>query len=89
MIASHAPDDPLLHLEGFDLERLDAGLTDGERAVAELERLQSEGAEFAVFPKPLLWWLENQVPELQARLEITREKALLRDGGVCAIYALD
>jgi ectoine hydroxylase-related dioxygenase (phytanoyl-CoA dioxygenase family) len=88
VVTTHGPEDPLLKLDGFELGQFDAGLTEDEPALAELERVRSEGATFLVIPKPLLWWVENQVPALQHRLEFTH-RALLRDGGVCAIYALD
>ena len=87
-MTTHGPEDPLLKLDAFELGQFDAGLTEDEPALAELERVRSEGATFLVIPKPLLWWVENQVPALQHRLEFTH-RALLRDGGVCAIYALD
>jgi phytanoyl-CoA dioxygenase PhyH len=88
LIATRAPDDELLQLEGYEVRSFPADEADGERAVAEIERMRSDGADCAVFPQPTLWWLENQVPELQERLEFGH-RALLRDGAICAIYALD
>jgi ectoine hydroxylase-related dioxygenase (phytanoyl-CoA dioxygenase family) len=87
-VTTHNPNDELLSISGLDVRRFPAEEDDGARAVAELERLQSEGVGFAVFPQPVLWWLENQVADLQGRLE-SSHRALLRDGGTCAIYALD
>jgi ectoine hydroxylase-related dioxygenase (phytanoyl-CoA dioxygenase family) len=63
------------------------GDVSGETAVELLERLRGEGAEYAVFPKPVLGWLEHNVPELQAHLE-NRYRAVVRDGAYCAIYSL-
>jgi hypothetical protein len=57
-------------------------------AVDHLERMRAEGARYLVFPKKQLWWLEWHLPELQDHLE-TRYRAVLRDGGVCVMYALD
>jgi hypothetical protein len=59
----------------------------GAESVEQLERLRSEGAEYVVFPKNQLWWLEYKAPELQEHLE-TRYRAVLRDGAYCAIYSL-
>lgn len=59
----------------------------GEEAVEQLERLRASGAQYAVFPKAHLSWLEYQAPELQERLEADT-RAIMRDGAYCAIYAL-
>jgi ectoine hydroxylase-related dioxygenase (phytanoyl-CoA dioxygenase family) len=53
-----------------------------------LELLKDKGARYIVFPKKFLWWLEFAAPELQAYLE-NRCRAVLRDGSVCVIWALD
>jgi hypothetical protein len=60
----------------------------GGDLVEQLERLRAEGAQFIVFPKDRLLWLEHEQPELQDVLE-TRHRAVLRDGAVAAVYALE
>jgi hypothetical protein len=60
----------------------------GADAVAQLESLRSAGAEYIVFPKGHLEWLEYQAPELQNHLE-NRYREIVGDGAYCAIYALD
>jgi hypothetical protein len=59
----------------------------GAAAIEPLRRQSREGADYVVFPKTYLSWLENQ-PELQNYLE-HEQRAVLRDGAYCAIYALD
>jgi Phytanoyl-CoA dioxygenase (PhyH) len=59
----------------------------GAAAVDQLEGLSREGAEYVVFPKNYLPWLEYQ-PELQNYLE-NHKRAVFRDGAYCAIYALN
>jgi hypothetical protein len=59
----------------------------GAAAVDQLEGLSREGAEYVVFPKNYLPWLEYQ-PELQNYLE-NDKRAVFRDGAYCAIYALN
>lgn len=59
----------------------------GPEAVDQLRLLSREGAEYVVFPKNYLPWLEYQ-PELQSYLE-NEQRAVFRDGAYCAIYALD
>jgi ectoine hydroxylase-related dioxygenase (phytanoyl-CoA dioxygenase family) len=97
LVAVHSPADEMLEMEGFDTRGFDIGkfsteeasnVKDGKDAVAELERTRSEAAQYAVFPLPTLWWLENSVPALQDKLEF-EHRAVLRDGAICAIYALD
>jgi ectoine hydroxylase-related dioxygenase (phytanoyl-CoA dioxygenase family) len=60
----------------------------GPEAVTQLESLRSAGAEYVVFPKGHLEWLEYHAPELQNHLE-NRYREILRDGAYCAIYALN
>jgi ectoine hydroxylase-related dioxygenase (phytanoyl-CoA dioxygenase family) len=60
---------------------------DGAAHVEQLERLRGEGAEYIVFPRYFLQRLEFDLPKLQAHLE-DRYRAVLRDGGYGAIYAL-
>jgi ectoine hydroxylase-related dioxygenase (phytanoyl-CoA dioxygenase family) len=78
----------LLEVEGFDVRSFNVAGTNGDSAVDEVERARSEGAVCAVFPKPTLAWLVWELPELQSHLE-SEHRALLRDGAICAIYALD
>jgi hypothetical protein len=78
----------LLGVEGYDVKSFSVVGTNGDGAVAEVERARSDGAVCAVFPKPTLGWLMWELPELQSHLEF-EHRALLRDGAVCAIYALD
>jgi GT2 family glycosyltransferase len=56
---------------------------DGAEALAGLEELHAQGAEYIVFPTPMLWWLEFY-EELGRRLD---GSAVLRDED-CAIYSL-
>jgi GT2 family glycosyltransferase len=56
---------------------------DGAEVLAGLEELYAQGAEYIVFPAPMLWWLEFY-EELGRRLD---GSAVLRDDG-CAIYSL-
>ncbi len=56
---------------------------DGAEVLAGLEELHAQGAEYIVFPTPMLWWLEFY-EELGRRLD---GSAVLRDDG-CAIYSL-
>ncbi len=58
-----------------------------EASVDLLEQARSEGFDFVVFPKEHLTFLEYGLPPLQRYLE-DRYTAILRDGAVCAIYAL-
>jgi ectoine hydroxylase-related dioxygenase (phytanoyl-CoA dioxygenase family) len=55
-------------------------------AVSQLAQQISEGAEYIIFPKGHLAWLEYQ-PVLQDYLE-HEQRAVFRDGAYCAIYAL-
>ena len=50
-------------------------------AVEQLEQMRSEGAEYLVFPKVQLWFLEYKAPELQEHVE-SRYRAVLRDRGL-------
>jgi ectoine hydroxylase-related dioxygenase (phytanoyl-CoA dioxygenase family) len=58
-----------------------------EEIVGDLERLRGDGAQYIVFPKRHLMWLEYHAPELQNQLE-NHHRAVLRDGGYCVIYTL-
>jgi hypothetical protein len=87
LIAADEHERELLELEGFDTRRLDIS-GNGDAALAELHRARLKGAHSVVFPKPFLVRLEYELPELQSHLEL-EQRALLRDGAVCAIYALD
>ena len=63
------------------------GLQDGSGAVEAFEVMRSKGFDFFVIPKEHLIYVEYTFPALQAHLE-KRCTAVLRDGAVCAIYAL-
>jgi ATP-binding cassette subfamily B protein len=67
LVASRG-DDALLGLDGHDawhFPRLDDGTfagsypEDDQQAIAQLERLREEGAEYFVLPATSLWWLER------------------------------
>jgi ectoine hydroxylase-related dioxygenase (phytanoyl-CoA dioxygenase family) len=58
----------------------------GSAAVGQLEQRIREGAQYVVFGRAHLPWLEYQ-PELQNYLE-HEQRAIFRDGAYCAIYAL-
>jgi Phytanoyl-CoA dioxygenase (PhyH) len=85
VVASEA-DPELLQLEDYEVRELPQ-LKDPE-AGQFLERLHGEGAEYAVFPKPSLIPLEWRTPGLQELLE-NNHRAVMRDGAVAAIYALN
>jgi GT2 family glycosyltransferase len=85
-------DRELVELEGLDCRHFpqdEAGRyagfhpRDGAEAVAQLESLREDGAEYLVFPATAYWWLEHygELAEHLDRLERT-------DGDVCAIFRL-
>jgi hypothetical protein len=59
---------------------------DGTEAVAQLEALRGDGAEFLVVPSPALPWLASH-PELERHLE-QRTTPVARERGIGTIYAL-
>ena len=59
---------------------------DGTEAVAQLETLRGDGAEFLVVPSPALPWLASH-PELERHLE-QRTTPVARERGIGTIYAL-
>jgi hypothetical protein len=91
-VAIAAPDKSAAQLEGLDASAVpllegDAG-DGGAAAIEELERLRAGGTAYLVVPRERLHALEYEYPRLQSLLE-ERHRALVRDGGTCAIYALD
>jgi len=85
-------DDRLLEIDGrraWHFPRLPDGTwaghhpADSAEALAGLEELQAQGAEYIAFPRPMLWWL-SFYEELACRLE---GAAVASDDG-CEIYAL-
>jgi GT2 family glycosyltransferase len=56
---------------------------DSAEALAGLEELRAQGAEYIAFPSPMLWWLDFY-EELASHLE---GRAVVRDEA-CAIYSL-
>jgi hypothetical protein len=62
-------------------------LDSSDDVVRDLERLRGEGAEYVVFPRQHLMWLEYHAPELQNHLE-NEHQLVLQDGAYCAIYSL-
>ena len=56
-------------------------------AIGHLENLRTEGAQYLVIPKELLEFLVYGMPALQEYVE-DRYAPVIRDGTVCAIYAL-
>ena len=58
----------------------------GSEAVAQLETLQSKGAEFLLIPKPAFWWLEYYT-ELREYLE-HKCRLSVKDVDACLIYEL-
>jgi ectoine hydroxylase-related dioxygenase (phytanoyl-CoA dioxygenase family) len=85
----------LLDMEGYETMRFPYETEGGppnpyelrEEAVDGLELVRSKGAEYVVFPKSLLGWLQNAVPPLQAHLENNFSR-VYSDGGICVIYSL-
>ncbi len=56
---------------------------DSAEALAGMEELRAQGAEFIAFPRPMLWWLdfyEELASHLEGRVVVSDE--------TCAIYAL-
>jgi hypothetical protein len=64
----------------------DYTVIDGTEAVAQLETLRGDGAEFLVVPSPALPWLASH-PELERHLE-QRTTPVARERGIGTIYAL-
>lgn len=64
----------------------DYTVIDGTEAVAQLEALRDDGAEFLVVPSPALPWLASH-PELERHLE-QRTTPVARERGIGTIYAL-
>ena len=86
-------DRELVELEGLDCRHFpqdEAGRyagfhpRDGAEAVAQLESLREEGAEYLVFPATAYWWLEHygELAEHLDGLERT-------DGEVCTVFRLE
>jgi len=63
-------------------------LASSDEVVRQLHDLRAKGAEYLVFPKGHLQWLEYHAPEIQNELE-NNHRAVLRDGGYCVIYQLN
>jgi hypothetical protein len=76
-------------LEAWHFPRLPDGSwpghhpADSAEVLAGLEELHAQGAEYIVFPAPMLWWLDFY-EDLARRLD---GSAVLRDDA-CAIYSL-
>jgi hypothetical protein len=64
----------------------DYTVIDGTKAVAQLEALRGDGAEFLVVPSPALPWLASH-PELERHLE-QRTTPVARERGIGTIFAL-
>jgi hypothetical protein len=89
-------DDGLLDLDGHralhfpqDTEGRYAGYHpgDSEEAVACLERLRREGAQYLLFPRTAFWWLDFY-DGLRQHLK-RRYGAIARRDDTCIIYSLD
>jgi GT2 family glycosyltransferase len=85
-------DRELVELEGLDCRHFpqdEAGRyagfhpRDGAEAVAQLESLREDGAEYVVFPATAYWWLEHY-PELAGYLDGLERT----DSEVCAVFHL-
>jgi GT2 family glycosyltransferase len=59
---------------------------DSSDAIAHLEVLRSRGAEFFVFPKTSLWWLEHYA-QLKSHLD-RRYRLAFQEASSCCIYDL-
>jgi hypothetical protein len=57
-----------------------------EEAIAQLERLRANGAEYLLIPETSMWWLDYYV-EFRQHLERGNPE-ILRDGS-CTIFALN
>jgi ectoine hydroxylase-related dioxygenase (phytanoyl-CoA dioxygenase family) len=82
-----ASNDEDVALEGRRISRFSPYELDDADAVVLLTELREQGAEYIVFPRDTLGVLEWKLPSLQDELE-RRHRSVLRDGAVCAIYAL-
>jgi hypothetical protein len=86
--------DELMAMEGYETSSFPG--SEGSRweevsdpvAIEALEALRDRGARYLVFPKPTLERLAWGMPELQEHLE-SRYQGVLRDGSICALYALE
>ena len=88
-------DDELLRLRdhsGWHFPRADGGAyggyypADSTAAIAHLEQLRTEGAQFLVFPASAVWWLEHYT-ELAQHLE-RKHLQIFWEEETCLIYAL-
>ena len=59
---------------------------DGTAVISHLEALRSQGAEYLIFPKSALWWLESY-PRLASHLRL-HYRLVVHDPSACAIFAL-
>jgi hypothetical protein len=61
---------------------------DGAEAVAHLEALRAEGAQFLLFPEPAFWWLEaEEYQEFKRHLE-KRYPVRVNRKDVCIVFDL-
>jgi ectoine hydroxylase-related dioxygenase (phytanoyl-CoA dioxygenase family) len=96
VLVASGGDDELLDLDGRSAwhfpQTEDGGhataLPRGAAAIDELERLHAKGAQYIVFPKPEVSILRSAWLDLHNHLE-NRYRAVLNDGAICVIYALD
>jgi GT2 family glycosyltransferase len=88
-------DDELLKVDGrqaWHFPRGDDGVyaghhpADSRDAIALLEAARAEGAEYIVFPRTGMWWLEHY-EELRRHLEAGYERSF-SDPGTCVIFDL-
>jgi GT2 family glycosyltransferase/SAM-dependent methyltransferase len=77
---------------GWHFPRLEDGGWAGEypatslAAIAQIESLRAEGAEFLLFPKPAMWWLQHYAG--LARHLDHRYRLVRCDDETCALYDL-
>jgi hypothetical protein len=88
-------DDELLNLYGrraLHFPQVEGGVyaghhpADSAEAIAHLVALRAKGADYLVFPRPALWWL-NHYAGLRQHLE-SEYSAIVRQKNTCVIYAL-
>jgi hypothetical protein len=86
--------DELMEMEGYETSPFPGSEGPGWEEIDEtgaieaLEALRERGARFIVFPQWTLQRLAWGLPSMQERLE-SRYQGLLRDGSICALYALE
>ena len=59
---------------------------DGHELISQLEAMRTRGAQFLLFPRRTIWWLDHY-GDLRQHLE-RRYRLVLREPATCVVYAL-